>query len=418
AKKGTAANLALTMLGPNASMKDLFSRIQLINQGLARFQALSMAALIAVGLFTVGMYQLARGPQVSEVLDQQRAALQNYTNALSQRSQEIYNFAGLFEQMVQRAKVSGKQLIDNLKGQVSVLRSWSSNLKILAKRGVDEGLIAELQKLGPSASAEIRALTRLSDKQLNQYVALWREKHRLARTQAVSELAGLKKETDQKIKELQDSLTPLGISVEKAKKTWLDALQPFIQIWGQVASKVVDATTQIAVFLQKLNQLNPAITQLAGMFLYLFTVITLLLSPMAIGIGRANGMAAAFTLLFNSVKPLVLGFLRVAGIASIVAGALVLLGGTFLALWRNSENFRNSLINGWNQIKQTILTAVQPLIPSLKQLGQAFLDLINAMVGSDGSTASSFWTQLGDNISQVINFIVNNGIPLLKGSVG
>ena len=55
------------------------------------------------------------------------------------------------------------------------------------------------------------------------------------------ELAKLKAATDQKVKELQDSLQPLGLSVERFKGVWAKALGPFVDLWGKIAAKVVDA---------------------------------------------------------------------------------------------------------------------------------------------------------------------------------
>jgi phage-related protein len=222
--------------------------------------------------------------------------------------------------------------------------------------------------------------------------------------------------TENKIKQLQASLTRLGLATERFKSVWISALRPFVELWGKVAAVVVDGATQIGVFINKLNQVNPAITQMAGMFLYLFSMITLILSPMAIGIGRADGMRAAFTFLFNSMKPLILGFLRIAGIASVVSGVLVILGGILIKLWKNSEVFRTSIVQGWQAIKNTVATAVQPLIPSLQQLGLALVSLLNAFTGG-GNTMQSFWQGLGDAVGRAIQFISSIAIPLLSQSL-
>ncbi|MBH8599066.1 MULTISPECIES: hypothetical protein [unclassified Thermoactinomyces] len=273
AKQGTAANLAITMLGRNASLKEILDRIKLINQGLARMQALATTSAIVLGLFTTGMVKLSN-------------------------------------------TVDGR-------------------------------------------------------------------------------------------------LVP---AVQAFKRVWLSALKPFAQIWTDFALKVIQAGTAIGRFIERLNQINPAITKMAGMFLYLFTAITLFLSPMAIGIGRALGMRAAFTVLFNTFKPLILGFLRVAGMASLISAALVILGGILIRLWQNSEVFRNAIIQGWNAIKNAVMSAVQPLIPSLQRLWSAFVQLLNAFTGG-GLTVGDFWKSLGDSIGRVIHAIVQVGVPLLQGAL-
>ena len=51
---------------------------------------------------------------------------------------------------------------------------------------MDSELIGELQEMGPSAIAEIKALNSMSDSELEKYAALWSIKHAQAREQAMA----------------------------------------------------------------------------------------------------------------------------------------------------------------------------------------------------------------------------------------
>ncbi|MEK1833292.1 hypothetical protein AAAC51_43430 [Priestia megaterium] len=299
----------------------------------------------------------------------------------------------------------------NLQGQIEVMKNWSSNIDKLAKRGIDEGLLASLRKMGPEAAGQIQALTQMSGPELDKYVALWKEKHALARREAETELAKLKESTVRQIKELENSLTPLGLSVEKFKKTWAEALGPFVEMWGKVAAKIVDVATAVGELVNKLNNVNPAITQMAGMFLYLFNAISLILAPMAIGIGRAKGMKAAFSATFLIIKPFVLGFLRIAGMASLLSAAIVILVGSFMKMWKASENLRNAVTGAWDGIKQSISQALSYLMPALRNMGKEISEALNHMTGGKGDSIKSFWQTLGDIIAKVINVVVNFLLP-------
>ncbi|MEH7070654.1 hypothetical protein V7034_20830 [Priestia megaterium] len=404
AKRGMAANIALSMLGRNASMKDLNDRIMLINQGLMRMNQVAIGVGIALAGFTAAMFNAAKGPEVAEVFEQRGQLLLDYQKAVEDRTQEIVDTWGLFEK-AEVEKTKPETLMKNLQGQVDVMKNWASNIDSLAKRGIDEGLLASLRKMGPEAAGQIQALTKMSDSELNKYVALWKEKHALARKEALTELEGLQKETSQKIKELENSLTPLGISLEKAKSTWLQALQPFIDIWGKIAAKVVDGATAIGEFVNKLNELNPSISAAAGMFMYLFTAMSLILSPMAIGIGKAKGMQAAFSATFLIIKPFVLGMLRIAGAATVVSGALVLVGGTFIKLWKNSENLRAAIMSLWRTLQEAGSTIAAPFVKAFQMIGGEVTKLLNKMVGSDAQNMASFWQSIGDKIAVGINKI-------------
>ncbi|MED4392536.1 D-Ala-D-Ala carboxypeptidase family metallohydrolase [Priestia aryabhattai] len=403
-KQGTAANIALNMLGRNASMKDLNDRIMLINQGLMRMNQVALGLGIVLAGFTAAMFGAAKGPDVAETLEAQSQAWADYKEAVDQRTQEIVDTWGLFEK-AQVEKLDPAKLMSNLQGQVKVMKDWSKNLADLASRGLDEGFVQSLRKMGPESASQIAALTKMSDSELNKYVDLWREKHKLARQAAVTELQQLKQETQQKVKELQDSLTPLGLSVGSFKKTWAEALGPFVELWGGIAAKVVDGATVIGEFVNKLNELNPSISASAGMFLYLFNAISLLLAPMAIGIGRANGMKAAFSATFLIIKPFVLGFLRIAGAATVVSGALVLVGGTFIKLWKNSENLRSAVMSLWETLKEAGSTIAAPFVKAFKMIISEVTAFLNKMVGSDAQNMASFWQSLGDKIAVGINKI-------------
>ncbi|MCT6927432.1 MAG: hypothetical protein M3Z89_05250 [Lysinibacillus fusiformis] len=137
-----------------------------------------------------------------KLIDGSKALTQEYEDAVKSRTQSLYSVAGIFDEMEEKAAVSGQKLIDNLRGQNEAFKEWAANLQTLGSKGIDQGLLAELQALGPSASAEIAALNTLSATQLAEYVALWQEKSNLARFQAELELTGMKEDTAKKIEEL------------------------------------------------------------------------------------------------------------------------------------------------------------------------------------------------------------------------
>ncbi|MED4292401.1 hypothetical protein [Priestia megaterium] len=172
---------------------------------------------------------------------------------------------------------------------------------------------------------------------------------------------------------------------------------------GEIAAKVVDGATAIGEFVNKLNELNPSISASAGMFLYLFNAISLLLAPMAIGIGRAKGMQAAFGAAFIFIKPFVLGFLRIAGAATVLSSAVVLVGGTFIKLWKNSENLRSAVMSLWDTLKEAGSTIAAPFIKAFQMISKEVTAFLNKMVGSDAQNMASFWQSLGDKIAVGIN---------------
>ncbi|WP_420768760.1 phage tail tape measure protein [Parageobacillus thermoglucosidasius] len=135
--------------------------------------------------------------------EEERKLTEEYQKAVEDRTKSLYSFAGLFDEIKRKDDVTGQGLLKNLSDQVSAFKDWQANIASLAARGIDEGLLQELRDMGPKAVDEIAALNSLSDEELNQYVQLWREKNALAKAQAVSELEGMRLETQAKIQQLR-----------------------------------------------------------------------------------------------------------------------------------------------------------------------------------------------------------------------
>ena len=132
------------------------------------------------------------------------AAEKAYEDAVKSREDTIYNAFGMFDAANEDQEiVAGETLIANLKNQLESLGDWTDDLNFLAGKGLDEEFIDELREMGIDSAAEIKALTQMTDSQLNEYVSLWRQKHELAHTQAVDELEDLRQETNDKIVQLR-----------------------------------------------------------------------------------------------------------------------------------------------------------------------------------------------------------------------
>jgi hypothetical protein len=127
----------------------------------------------------------------------------DYQNALKSRADTIYKSYGLFDKVSDPEDVSGDELIKNLAEQVDSLNTWKNRLDDLSNRGLDPKFIEELREMGPSTINEIIAISNMTDSQLSKYSDLWRDKHKLAKSQATFELEGLRIETDKQIEQLK-----------------------------------------------------------------------------------------------------------------------------------------------------------------------------------------------------------------------
>ncbi|PGA79584.1 tail length tape measure protein [Bacillus wiedmannii] len=354
ANAGNASVLALKMLGPTAGMKDLKNMTMMINQGLMRFQMVALGAAVTAGLFYAALFKAAKGPDPSEIYKQQEEALTAYRDAVQERTTEIMNAWNLFEE-VQMKKTSGKKLMSNLEEQVGILGRWKDNLASIAQRAGSE-FANYLAQMGPQSAEEVKAISKMTDPELQKYVGLWKEKMSLARAQATTELQGLKEETDKKIKELQDSLTPLGLAWERMKGAFVTAIQPMVDAFGMLMTPIVNFAAKFFELVTAFNQAHPTIALIIQAIMMLVPALTLLLSPLAIGIGLWNGMLAAWSSIWMLIGPLVTGLMAMSATVWVVSAAIVGLVAGLIYLWNTSEGFRNAVITGWQMIQATAMT--------------------------------------------------------------
>lgn len=132
-----------------------------------------------------------------------QAADKKYNDELNSRTKALYDSYGLFDEVTEKETVNSATLMKNIQDQVDEFKDWQSVLNSLSARGLNEGLIEELQEMGPSAISEIKALNSMSDSQLQQYATLWSEKHKLAKNKAIDELRDLRTSTNSEIKNLR-----------------------------------------------------------------------------------------------------------------------------------------------------------------------------------------------------------------------
>lgn len=81
-----------------------------------------------------------------------------------------------WEDFAKSVDVSVGEYLKALERQVQAQAAWSSNLATLAHRGVSEGVLAELEKMGPQGAPLVAKLTKASDAELTKLVTLFGQK--------------------------------------------------------------------------------------------------------------------------------------------------------------------------------------------------------------------------------------------------
>lgn len=87
--------------------------------------------------------------------DAQQAALESMNSMYKKLVEESGN---AFKQIEQQEAISLDQMKENLQKNAEAMRTWSTNVAILAKAGVDDGIIMQLEKLGPAGALQTQQM--------------------------------------------------------------------------------------------------------------------------------------------------------------------------------------------------------------------------------------------------------------------
>ncbi|MBX6362162.1 MAG: hypothetical protein IRZ03_19070, partial [Acidobacterium ailaaui] len=188
------------------------------------------------------------------------------------------------------------------------------------------------------------------------------------------------------------------------------AFEPMVQVFAQVMIPVFNFINALAKMTIAFNKAHPTMAKILQGILLLIPALTLLLSPLAIGIGLINGMAAAFGSLWMIIGPLITGMAAMSGTVLLVAAAVVGLTAGITALWKKNEGFRNAVISAWDKIKakaQEVFGFIPSLIDTAAQKLSTLKDAIVAAFSGDFSQLTAIFSQI---LPSIIAMLVG-GIP-------
>lgn len=72
----------------------------------------------------------------------------------------------MFDQIQMKSAISVDEMIANLQKNQEAVNNWAINLNTLAERGVNEGILAKLQQMGPQGGLYVQELVNASDEKL------------------------------------------------------------------------------------------------------------------------------------------------------------------------------------------------------------------------------------------------------------
>lgn len=142
-----------------------------------------------------------------------------YNSDLSSKQGDIYG--GLFNSS--SGTVTYKQdLAHQMQESLHDLQSYQNDMSSLSGR-LPSGLMDELKAAGVGSESQIHALTTMNNAELSAYVDMWNQRHQIANSEATSELASEKANTDKQIAAAKKSASDQIKAAKSAALKELDA---------------------------------------------------------------------------------------------------------------------------------------------------------------------------------------------------
>ncbi|UKJ82903.1 peptidoglycan DD-metalloendopeptidase family protein [Priestia megaterium] len=201
-----------------------------------------------------------------------------------------------------------------------------------------------------------------------------------------------------------ENILPKVSSGVQAVSSFISGLSPAVQTVG-------------LIFAGLLAALGPVIT-MVGMFVGAIGNLLPVFTPVMGAIARAGG-------LLNVLRA---GLAALTGPVGIVIGVITLLGAGFVALYRNSQTFRDGVsgvMSGIQKLGQSALNILKPAIESVKQFFQSQLSVIKQFWQANSTTILQALSNIGSvvrvvfqGISSVIGFVMPFILTIIKSVWG
>jgi phage-related protein len=191
-------------------------------------------------------------------------------------------------------------------------------------------------------------------------------------------------------------------ATEEMSKATEGIFKPMAELFGLIMTPIVELITFVAQLAQKFNEAHPVLAKIIQGFIMLIPLLTLILSPLAIGIGWWAGLKAAMFGVWVLIGPVVTGFAAIMGTVLVVAAAITALGVVLWALWTKTDWFKDAVIGAWEAIKAAAIRiwnaiyfqGIKPAIDALMTFIQ--VNLLKLQL---------FWYENGEQIMKILTIV-------------
>lgn len=199
--------------------------------------------------------------------------------------------------------------------------------------------------------------------------------------------------------------------------------------FGEILMPVIrDIITKIQGFVDKLNALDPATKQT----ILKIGLMAAALGPLLIVVGKTISSIGSMMTFISKIPTMIAGAKTAfstlgAAIGSIsapvvaVVAVIAVLVAAFVHLWNTNEDFKNSILSIWEQIKSTFERLTSGIVDRINALGfdfQNFGELLKAMWNGLCSVLAPVFEGVFQHILDIFTFVTDTILSVLDVFIG
>ena len=199
--------------------------------------------------------------------------------------------------------------------------------------------------------------------------------------------------------------------------------------FGEILMPVIrDIITKIQGFVDKLNSLDPATKQT----IIKIGLMAAALGPLLIVMGKTISSIGSMMTFISKIPTMIAGAktafstlgAAIGGISApvvAVVAIIVMLVAAFVHLWNTNEDFKNSILSIWEQIKSTFERLTSGIVDRINALGfdfQNFGEMLKAIWNGLCSVLAPVFEGVFQHISDIFTFVTDTILSVLDVFIG
>lgn len=199
--------------------------------------------------------------------------------------------------------------------------------------------------------------------------------------------------------------------------------------FGEILMPVIrEIATKIQAFIDKLNAMDPATKQT----IVKIALVSAAMGPLLVVIGKVISSVRNLMTFISKVPTMIAGAktafstlgAAIGGISApvvAVVAVIAVLIAAFVHLWNTNEDFKNSILSIWEQIKSTFERLTSGIVDRINALGfdfENFGELVKAIWNGLCEILAPMFEGVFQNISNIFTFVTDTILSVLDVFIG